>query len=338
MALVRAGIGRIRIIARDVPEISNLPRQVLFDEADVAAGLPKAVAAARHLEAINGACEIEPIVADLTAGNAMSVLGGVDLLVDGTDNFPTRYLTNDACVLLKKPNVYGSIFRFEGQASVFAPHLGGPCYRCLYPEPPPPGMVPSCAEGGVLGVLPGIIGCIQATEILKLALGKGSTLIGRLMLFNALDMKFRELKLRKDPKCPVCGPNPTVTELIDYEMFCGIQPEPVNPGSNPDEVSLLEMKKALETPSLGIKVIDVREADEQQIARIAGVPLVPLSTLPQRFTDLDPNVQYYIHCKSGVRSMKALRFLREQGFKYVKSVKGGINGWSDEVDPSVPKY
>ena len=241
-------------------------------------------------------------------------------------------------MLLKKPNVYGSIFRFEGQASVFAPNLGGPCYRCLYPEPPPPGMVPSCAEGGVLGVLPGIIGCIQATEILKLALGKGSSLIGRLLLFNALDMKFRELKLRKDPKCPVCGPNPTVTQLIDYEMFCGIQPEPANPSANPDEVSLQEMKKALDTPSLGIRVIDVREPDEQQIARIAGVPLVPLSTLPQRFTDLDPNVQYYIHCKSGVRSLKALRFLREQGFKYVKSVKGGINGWSDEIDPSVPKY
>ena len=336
MYLAAAGIGRLGIVDFDTVDYSNLQRQILHSDDDV--GTSKADSAKVAIQALNPNVQVDLHKTRITADNAFDLIRPYDIVVDGTDNFPTRYLTNDACVLLKKPNVYGSIFRFEGQASVFAPHLGGPCYRCLYPEPPPPGMVPSCAEGGVLGVLPGIIGCIQATEILKLALGKGSTLIGRLMLFNALDMKFRELKLRKDPKCPVCGPNPTVTELIDYEMFCGIQPEPVNPGSNPDEVSLLEMKKALETPSLGIKVIDVREADEQQIARIAGVPLVPLSTLPQRFTDLDPNVQYYIHCKSGVRSMKALRFLREQGFKYVKSVKGGINGWSDEVDPSVPKY
>ena len=336
MYLAAAGIGRLGIVDFDTVDYSNLQRQILHSDADV--GTSKADSAKVAIQALNPNVQVDLHKTRITADNAFDLIRPYDIVVDGSDNFPTRYLTNDACVLLKKPNVYGSIFRFEGQASVFAPHLGGPCYRCLYPEPPPPGMVPSCAEGGVLGVLPGIIGCIQATEILKLALGKGSTLIGRLMLFNALDMKFRELKLRKDPKCPVCGPNPTVTELIDYEMFCGIQPEPVNPGSNPDEVSLLEMKKALETPSLGIKVIDVREADEQQIARIAGVPLVPLSTLPQRFTDLDPNVQYYIHCKSGVRSMKALRFLREQGFKYVKSVKGGINGWSDEVDPSVPKY
>jgi len=241
-------------------------------------------------------------------------------------------------VLLKKPNVYGSIFRFEGQASVFAPHLGGPCYRCLYPEPPPPGMVPSCAEGGVLGVLPGIIGCIQATEILKLALGKGSSLINRLLLFNALDMKFREVKLRRDPKCPLCGEQPTIKELIDYDQFCGIPAEPVNPGAHPDEVTVQEMKKALSEPGLNIKVIDVREPDEYEIAHVKGVPLVPLSTLPQKFTELDPNQQYYIHCKAGVRSMKALLFLREQGFKYLKSVKGGISAWSDEIDSQVPKY
>jgi adenylyltransferase/sulfurtransferase len=336
MYLAAAGIGRLGIVDFDTVDYSNLQRQILQSDADV--GHSKADSAKAAIQALNPNVQVDLHKTRITADNAFDLIRPYDIVVDGTDNFPTRYLTNDACVLLKKPNVYGSIFRFEGQASVFAPHLGGPCYRCLYPEPPPPGMVPSCAEGGVLGVLPGIIGCIQATEILKLALGKGSSLIGRLMLFNALDMKFRELKLRKDPKCPLCGPNPSVTELIDYEMFCGILPEPVNPGSNPDEVSLQEMKKALDTPSLGIKVIDVREADEQQIARIAGVPLVPLSTLPQRFTDLDPNVQYYIHCKSGVRSMKALRFLREQGFKYVKSVKGGINGWSDEIDPSVPKY
>jgi len=199
-------------------------------------------------------------------------------------------------------------------------------------------MVPSCAEGGVLGVLPGIIGCIQATEILKLAIGKGSTLIGRLLLFNALDMKFRELKLRKDPKCPICGPNPTVTGLIDYEQFCGIVPESKNPLENPDEVTVQDMKKALENPSLGIRVVDVREPDEFVIAHVQGVPQLPLSQLPQRFTELDPNVQYYLHCKGGVRSMKALRFLREQGFKYVKSVKGGIGAWSDQIDASVPKY
>ncbi len=336
MYLAAAGIGRLGIVDFDTVDYSNLQRQILHSDADV--GTSKADSAKAAIAALNPNVQVDLHKTRITADNAFDLIRPYDIVVDGTDNFPTRYLTNDACVLLKKPNVYGSIFRFEGQASVFAPHLGGPCYRCLYPEPPPPGMVPSCAEGGVLGVLPGIIGCIQATEILKLALGKGSSLIGRLMLFNALDMKFRELKLRKDPKCPVCGPNPSVTQLIDYEMFCGIQPEPANPSANPDEVSLQEMKKALDTPSLGIRVIDVREPDEQQIARIAGVPLVPLSTLPQRFTDLDPNVQYYIHCKSGVRSMKALRFLREQGFKYVKSVKGGINGWSDEIDPSVPKY
>jgi len=336
MYLAAAGIGRLGIVDFDMVDHSNLQRQILHSDADV--GTSKADSAKAAIAALNPNVQVDLHKTRITADNAFDLIRPYDIVVDSTDNFPTRYLTNDACVLLKKPNVYGSIFRFEGQASVFAPHLGGPCYRCLYPEPPPPGMVPSCAEGGVLGVLPGIIGCIQATEILKLALGKGSSLIGRLMLFNALDMKFRELKLRKDPKCPVCGPNPTVTQLIDYEMFCGIQPEPANPLANPDEVSLQEMKKALDTPSLGIQVIDVREPDEQQIARIAGVPLVPLSTLPQRFTDLDPNVQYYIHCKSGVRSMKALRFLREQGFKYVKSVKGGINGWSDEIDPSIPKY
>ncbi len=264
-----------------------------------------------------------------------------DIVVDGTDNFPTRYLTNDACVLLKKPNVYGSIFRFEGQASVFAPHLNGPCYRCLYPEPPPPGMVPSCAEGGVLGVLPGIIGTIQATEILKLALGKGSSLIGRLLLFSALEMKFRELRLRPDPKCPLCGENPTITKLIDYEMFCGIVPQAAQSDSNmtnPDEVSVQEMKKALDDPALNIRVIDVREPDEYEIARVKGVPLFPLSTLPQQFTDLNPNQQIYIHCKSGVRSLRALQFLREQGFKYLKSVKGGISAWSDEIDHNIPKY
>ena len=336
MYLAAAGIGKLGIVDFDNVDFSNLQRQILHTDADV--GRPKAQSAKETINGINPGVEVVLHNTRLTSENAIEIIKPYDIVVDGTDNFPTRYLTNDACVLLRKPNVYGSIFRFEGQASVFAPHLGGPCYRCLYPEPPPPGMVPSCAEGGVLGVLPGIIGCIQATEILKLALGKGSSLLGRLLLFNALDMKFRELNLRQDPQCPLCGENPTITGLIDYEMFCGITPEPETPVQNPDEVTVNEMKKALEDPKLGIKVIDVREPDEYQIARIDGVPLYPLSTLPQRFTELDPNLQYYIHCKSGVRSMKALKFLREQGFKYLKNVKGGITAWADEIDHNVPKY
>ena len=336
MYLAAAGVGKLGLVDFDTVDFSNLQRQIIHGTSDV--GRSKGDSAKESIAEINPNVEVELYKTRISSENALDIIRPYDIVVDGTDNFPTRYLTNDACVLLKKPNVYGSIFRFEGQASVFAPHLGGPCYRCLYPEPPPPGMVPSCAEGGVLGVLPGIIGCIQATEILKLALGKGNTLIGRLMLFNALDMKFRELKLRRDPQCPVCGDNPTVKELIDYEVFCGIPAEPATPTSNPDEVTVQDMKKALENASLNIKVIDVREPDEYEIAHIAGVPQIPLSVLPQRFTELDPNQQIYIHCKSGVRSMKALNFLREQGYKYVKSVKGGILGWSDEIDSSIPKY
>jgi molybdopterin/thiamine biosynthesis adenylyltransferase/rhodanese-related sulfurtransferase len=336
MYLAAAGIGKLGIVDFDNVDFSNLQRQILHTDADV--GRPKSQSAKETINGINPGVEVVIHNTRLTSENAIEIIRPYDIVVDGTDNFPTRYLTNDACVLLKKPNVYGSIFRFEGQASVFAPHLGGPCYRCLYPEPPPPGMVPSCAEGGVLGVLPGIIGCIQATEILKLALGKGSSLLGRLLLFNALDMTFRELKLRRDTQCPLCGDKPTITQLIDYEMFCGITPEPETTAQNPDEVTVHDLKKALADPKLGIKVIDVREPDEYQIAHIDGVPLVPLSTLAQRFTELDPNQQYYIHCKSGVRSMKALKFLKEQGFKYLKSVKGGISAWADEVDHNVPKY
>lgn len=336
MYLAAAGIGKLGIVDFDTVDFSNLQRQLLHGTEDV--GKPKAESAKETIQSLNPNVEVVLHTTRLSSENALDIIGQYDIVVDGTDNFPTRYLTNDACVLLRKPNVYGSIFRFDGQASVFAPHLGGPCYRCLYPEPPPPGMVPSCAEGGVLGVLPGIVGCIQATEILKLALGKGSSLIGRLLLFNALDMKFKELKLRRDPKCPLCGEHPTLHQLIDYEQFCGVTAEPAAPDHNPDEVTVQDMKKALGDPKLGIKVIDVREPDEYQIAHVAGVPLIPLSLLPQRFTELDPNQQIYIHCKSGVRSLKALRFLREQGFKYVKSVKGGILAWSDQVDPNVPKY
>ncbi len=336
MYLAAAGVGRLGLVDFDTVDFSNLQRQIIHGTDDV--GRPKGESARETIRSINPNVEVTLHGVRLSSENAMDIIRQYDIVVDGTDNFPTRYLTNDACVLLKKPNVYGSIFRFEGQASVFAPHLGGPCYRCLYPEPPPPGMVPSCAEGGVLGVLPGIIGCIQATEILKLALGRGTSLINRLMLFNALDMKFREVKLRRDPKCPLCGDHPTIRELIDYEQFCGIPTEPVNPGAHPDEVTVQDMKKALDQPALNIRVIDVREPDEFQIARVKGTQLVPLSTLPQKFTELDPNQQYYLHCKAGVRSMKALLFLREQGFKYLKSVKGGISAWSDEIDHDVPKY
>ena len=335
MYLAAAGIGKLGLVDFDAVDFSNLQRQILHGTEDV--GRPKAQSAKERLQSINPDVEIALHETRLTAANALEILRPYDIVVDGTDNFPTRYLTNDACVLLKKPNVYGSIFRFEGQASVFAPHLGGPCYRCLYPEPPPPGLVPSCAEGGVLGVLPGIIGCIQATEILKLVLGKGVPLIGRLLLFNALDMQFRELKLRRDPQCPVCGEQPTITELIDYEQFCGIV-SPTEVAENPDEVTVQEMKHALDNPALGIKVIDVREPDEYEIARVNGVPLLALSQLPQRFTELDPNERYYLHCKGGVRSLKAVKFLQDHGFKHVKSVKGGISAWADQIDPRVPKY
>lgn len=336
MYLAAAGIGKLGILDFDTVDFSNLQRQIAHGTEDV--GRPKTESAKATVNSINPNVEVVLHNERISSENALDIIGQYDIVVDGTDNFPTRYLTNDACVLLKKPNVYGSIFRFEGQASVFAPHLGGPCYRCLYPEPPPPGMVPSCAEGGVLGVLPGIVGCIQATEILKLALGKGSSLIGRLLLFNALDMKFRELKLRRDPQCPLCGEHPSITHLIDYEQFCGIQPEPASPAENPDEVTVHAMKKALDDPRLGIRIIDVRDPDEYQIAHIDGVPQIPLGSLPKRFTELDPNQTIYIHCKSGKRSMKAVEFLKQQGFKYVKSVKGGIEAWSDEIDHSVPKY
>jgi adenylyltransferase/sulfurtransferase len=334
--LAAAGIGRIGIVDFDAVDFSNLQRQIIHGTGDV--GRPKGDSARETLAGINPNVEVVLHNTRLSSENALDIIRSYDIVVDGTDNFPTRYLTNDACVLLKKPNVYGSIFRFEGQASVFAPHLGGPCYRCLYPEPPPPGMVPSCAEGGVLGVLPGIIGCMQANEILKLALGIGTPLINRLVLFNALDMKFRELKLRRDPQCPICGDHPTIKELIDYDQFCGIPDQPEDAALDPDEVTVHEMKLALEDAGLGIKVIDVRGPDEYEIAHIDGVPQVPLDELPRRFTELDPNQRIYVHCKSGVRSMKAVKFLKEQGFKYAKSVNGGITAWAEQIDPSVPKY
>jgi sulfur-carrier protein adenylyltransferase/sulfurtransferase len=336
MYLAAAGIGRLGIVDFDTVDLSNLQRQLLHGTEDI--GRAKTQSARETIHSLNPHVEVVLHEARLTSENALDIMRPYDIVVDGTDNFPTRYLTNDACVLLKKPNVYGSIFRFEGQASVFAPHLGGPCYRCLYPEPPPPGLVPSCAEGGVLGVLPGTIGVIQATEILKLVLGIGSSLVSRLLLFNALEMKFRELKLRRDPECPLCGEHPTITGLIDYPAFCGIVADETAPAVNPDEVTVQELKRALDNPQFGISVLDVREPGEYQIAHIDGVPLVPLSRLSERFTELDPNQQYYIHCHSGVRSLQAMRFLRQHGFKYLKSVKGGIAAWSEEIDATVPKY
>jgi adenylyltransferase/sulfurtransferase len=327
--LAAAGVGRLGILDFDRVDLSNLQRQLLHGTPDV--GRLKVDSARETIQRLNPEVEVVTFPLRLNRDNALDLLRPWDIIVDGTDNFPARYLTNDACVMLGKPNVYGSIFRFEGQASLFAPHLGGPCYRCLFPEPPPPGSAPSCAEAGVLGVLPGIIGTIQATEALKLALGCGESLLNRLLLFDALGMRFREIKVRPDPGCPVCGKNPSIKELIDYNLDCQTI-------MNTDEVTVKELKQALDNPASGIRVIDVRELAEYQVARIPGAQLLPLSELTQRWGELDPSKEYYLHCKAGVRSMKALLFLRQQGFKHLKSVKGGISAWSDEIDASVPKY
>ncbi len=331
MYLAAAGIGRIGLVDDDAVDLSNLQRQLLHGTPDV--GRPKVDSARDTLQRLNPGVEVVTHRVRFNADNAFDLLRPYDIVVDCTDNFPARFLANDACVLLKKPNVYGSIFRFEGQASLFAPHLGAPCYRCLYPEPPPPGTVPSCAEGGVLGVLPGVIGCLQATEVIKLVIGRGVSLMGRLLLFNALDATFREIKLRRDPACPVCGEKPTITTLMETKPACNLPPPP-----GPDEVTVHEMKRALENPQLGITVLDVREPDECQIAKVQGTVLVPLSQLERRAAELDPAKPYYLHCKGGVRSMKALQWLRGRGFQQLKSVQGGILAWSEQVDPKVPKY
>jgi len=327
--LTAAGVGRLGIVDFDRVDITNLQRQVLHGTPDV--GRLKIESARETLRRLNPEVEIVTHAQKLSSENALDLIRPWDIVVDGTDNFSARYLANDACVMLGKPNVYGSIFRFEGQASLFAPHLGGPCYRCLFPEPPPPGMAPSCAEAGVLGVLPGIIGVIQAAEALKLALGCGESLLNRLLLFNALEMRFREIKLRQDPGCPMCGKNASIKKLTDYAAHCEIK-------MTTDEVTVQDLKRALETPGEKITVIDVREPDEYRLARIPGTQLLPLSQLSERYAELDPEQEYYLHCKAGVRSLKALHFLRAQGFKRLKSVSGGINAWSDEIDPSVPKY
>jgi adenylyltransferase/sulfurtransferase len=302
-------------------------------------GRPKLQSAKDRLQAINPEVKIDLHEARLTSANAMAILEPYDIIIDGTDNFPTRYLVNDACVLLKKPNVYGSIFRFDGQASVFFPPHG-PCYRCLYPEPPPPGEVPSCAEGGVLGILPGLIGCIQATEAVKLILGKGSLLIGRLLLYDALQMTFQEFKVRRNLKCPMCGDRPTITKLIDYEQFCGVrgaEAPAVAAADSQWETTVEELKIRLDRRD-SVFILDVRNPEEYQICRIPGSTLIPLPELPQRFKELSPDQEMVIHCKSGMRSLKATNFLRQQGFRKIKNLKGGILAWVDKIDPSMPKY
>jgi sulfur-carrier protein adenylyltransferase/sulfurtransferase len=332
--LAAAGVGRIGLVDFDVVDTTNLQRQVLFGTSDV--GRPKTEAAAERLRNLNPDIRIDTFETQLTSANALELFKDYDIILDGTDNFPTRYLVNDACVITGKPNVYGSIFRFEGQITVFG-YPGGPCYRCLYPEPPPPGLVPSCAEGGVLGVLPGIVGTIQAAETLKLIIGKGEPLIGRLLLFDALAMKFRELKLRKNPECPVCGEHPTQTKLIDYAEFCGVRGEE-GPATvtNVPEITPTELKTRLDRGD-DIYVLDVREPHEFQICNING-HLIPLGELSRRVHELDSSREIVAHCKSGKRSAEAVEFLRGAGFRKVSSLKGGILAWSDQVDPSVPKY
>ena len=330
--LAAAGVGRLGILDFDVVDESNLQRQIVHDTSWI--GKPKLESAKARLNGLNPHVLVETHPTALDSSNALQIMAGYDVVVDGTDNFETRYLTNDACYLLKKPNVYGSIFRFEGQASVFWPDRGQ-CYRCLYPEPPPPGLGPSCAEGGVLGILPGVVGGIQATEALKILLGIGEPLVGRLLLYDALGMRFEELKLRRDPKCPLCGENPTIKELQDYAAFCGIgrgeEAEAV------EEIAAAELKRRLDAGD-PLEVIDVREPHEFAIAKIPGTRLIPLGSLSEHLHELDTARTYVVHCKSGARSAKAIGQLRRVGFKRLLNLRGGILAWSKEVDPSVPTY
>ena len=334
--LAAAGVGTIGLVDFDVVDESNLQRQIIHSTADV--GRPKIDSAADKIKALNPHVNIVKHETMLTSANALEIIKDYDIVADGTDNFPTRYLVNDACVLSgNKPTAYASIFRFEGQASVFATK-DGPCYRCLYPEPPPPGLVPSCAEGGVLGILPGLLGVIQATEVIKLILGKGDSLIGRLLLVDSLGMKFRELKLRKNPDCPVCGTYPTVKKLIDYQQFCGIVPEekPAPMQNGIPQITPVELKRRLDAGE-DVFVLDVREPHEYQIVNI-GAPLIPLGDLPNRLNELDPSREIVIHCKSGGRSQRAAEFLQKSGFQNVVNLAGGITAWATDVDPKLPKY
>ena len=328
-----AGVGTLGLVDFDVVDYTNLQRQIIHRTEDV--GRPKLDSAVDKLKAMNPFLNIKKFNTHLSSDNALEIFQGFDIIADGTDNFPTRYLTNDACVLSGKPNVYASIFRFEGQASVFG-MPDGPCYRCLYPEPPPPGLVPSCAEGGVLGILPGLLGVIQATEVIKLILGSGDPLIGRLLLVDALGTKFRELKLRKNPSCPVCGKNPTLKKLIDYQEFCGIRGEEAPAEVTTSEMQVEELKQRLDGGE-DLFILDVREPHEYQICNLGG-HLIPLGDLPRRVNELDTSKEIVAHCRSGVRSAKAVNFLRQAGFKKVHNLAGGILAWADRIDPSMPKY
>jgi molybdopterin/thiamine biosynthesis adenylyltransferase/rhodanese-related sulfurtransferase len=334
--LAAAGIGTLGLVDFDVVDSSNLQRQIIHSTRDI--GRKKLDSAAEKLIALNPALNLVKHETILSSANAMEILKDYDIVADGTDNFPTRYLVNDACVLLGKPNVYGSIFRFEGQASVFAAEKG-PCYRCLYPEPPPPGLVPSCAEGGVLGILPGLVGVIQATEVIKLILGQGEPLIGRLLLVDSLAMRFRELKLRKNPECPVCGDHPTVTQLIDYQQFCGIAP-PTSPEKTVKngipQMSVHELKQRMDAGD-DIFILDVREPFEYQIANLGG-SLIPMNTIPARLSEIDRNREIVVHCAVGGRSQRVAEFLKQNGYEKVSNLAGGIRAWSELIDPSVPKY
>jgi adenylyltransferase/sulfurtransferase len=338
--LAAAGIGTLGLVDFDVVDLSNLQRQIIHSTKDI--GRKKLDSAEEKLIALNPSLHVVKHETMLTSDNALQILKDYDIVADGTDNFPTRYLVNDACVLLGKPNVYGSIFRFEGQASVFATQ-DGPCYRCLYPEPPPPGLVPSCAEGGVLGILPGLVGVIQATEVIKLILGKGESLAGRLLLVDALGMRFRELKLRRNPECPVCGPNPTVTRLIDYHRFCGLAPQSTSAITQEKSVqngipqlSVQELKQRIDAGQ-DVYIIDVREPFEYQIANIGG-KLIPQNDVPQRLAEIDRDREVIVQCKSGGRSQRIAEFLQQQGYSRVVNLAGGILAWSDQIDPKVPKY
>jgi adenylyltransferase/sulfurtransferase len=331
--LTAAGVGTLGIVDFDIVDYTNLQRQIIHTTNDV--GRKKLDSAADKLTAINPFLNLRTFDMKLTSANALDLFREFDIVADGTDNFPTRYLVNDACVLTGKPNVYGSIFRFEGQAIVFATE-DGPCYRCLYPEPPPPGLVPSCAEGGVLGILPGLIGVIQATETIKLILGQGESLAGRLLLVDALGMKFRELKLRKNPDCPVCGTHRTITELIDYDQFCGIRGQEEPAGNDIPAISVEELKKKLDAKA-DVFILDVREPHEYQICNLKGY-LIPVGDLPKRVSELDSSREIVAHCKMGGRSAKAVNFLRRAGFTKVYNLTGGILAWADRIDPKMPKY
>jgi adenylyltransferase/sulfurtransferase len=334
--LAAAGIGTLGLVDFDVVDASNLQRQIIHSTKDI--GRKKLDSAAEKLTALNPALNVVKHDTMLSSANALEVLKDYDIVADGTDNFPTRYLVNDACVLLNKPNAYGSIFRFEGQASVFATK-DGPCYRCLYPEPPPPGLVPSCAEGGVLGILPGLVGVIQATEVIKLILGKGNPLIGRLLLVDALSMRFRELKLRKNPECPVCGENPTVKELIDYQHFCGIIPESKEEKAVKNGIPQLSVRDLKQRIDAGenVFILDVREPYEYQIAQIGG-KLIPQNDVPQRMNEIPRDREIVVQCRSGARSQRIAEFLKQSGYTQVVNLAGGILAWSDEIDPKVQKY